>query len=121
MPGREQQSALGVKRNMRRVVEANLARGAGGRVAEFAVADQGTDTALGNDADAVVVPIEDIGALVGAEGQVERQIELRFAQRSRIGAFACFAGPGIGFDAAVRTAVAASGRRAAGAEGQGGE
>ena len=83
------------------MIEADLARSAGRGVAEFAGADQGADAAVGDHADAVVVPVEDVEPPVGTIGQILRQVEERLTQRWFFGAFARVAGAGKGFDAFV--------------------
>ncbi len=87
------------------MIEADFACQTSGSVAEFAGADQGTDTSLGDNADPVVVPVEDIGSSVGPEGQIKGQLEGGFVQCCDCGSFSCYAGTGVGRDPSVGSGV----------------
>ena len=102
------------------MVETNFTRPAGRGVAEFAGADQSSDAVVGDHADAVVVPVEDVEPAVGTVGQVLRQVEVRLPRRRFFRAFARVAGAGKGFDASVGVARG-RGRFPAGEQGEGDE
>ena len=102
------------------MVKADLQGRAGGGVAQFAGADHGAHPALVDEADPVVVPVEDIGAPVGAEGQVLGQVETRLEQGDIVGPLTGLTVAGEGCDAGVRTRLDSGGGRAAGLQRQGG-
>jgi hypothetical protein len=78
VPRREDEIAVAVERDVRRMVEHGEHRIALGAVAEESAARHRLDVAVRVDgADAVVVPVLEERATVGSERQVLRQVEAR--------------------------------------------